>query len=240
MLPFTGRTSFAQLACIAGIACAAWQCLRCDGALQWAIRGHWDYARPVSKGLNILVVEPDAAKALEISEALQAHGWSDVTVIASNAELVPMLSQQDPDLILIDLANPDRDTLEHLSLMSDAKSRPVAMFVDHTDEAMTQAAIAAGVSAYVVNGLHKDRIKPVLETAIARFRVIQKMQTELDAAKRALIDRKMIERAKGLLMRARGITEDEAYTLLRKTAMGQGRKVSDVAAALVTAAELLQ
>lgn len=187
-----------------------------------------------------MVVEPDAAKALEISEALQAHGWSDVTVIASNAELVPMLSQQDPDLILIDLANPDRDTLEHLSLMSDAKSRPVAMFVDHTDEAMTQAAIAAGVSAYVVNGLHKDRIKPVLETAIARFRVIQKMQTELDAAKRALIDRKMIERAKGLLMRARGITEDEAYTLLRKTAMGQGRKVSDVAAALVTAAELLQ
>lgn len=194
----------------------------------------------MSKSLNILVVEPDASKAADITDALQAHGWSNVTVIGSNAELAPILTQQDPDLILIDLANPDRDTLEHLSLMSEAKTRPVAMFVDHTDEAMTKAAIDAGVSAYVVNGLHKNRVKPVLETAIARFQVIQKMQTELDAAKRALTDRKTIEKAKGLLMRARGISEDEAYNLLRKTAMGQGRKVADVAAALVTAADLLK
>ena len=194
----------------------------------------------MSSSLNILVVEPDASKALEITDALQANGWSDVTIIGSNAELAPILELQDPDLILIDLANPDRDTLEHLSLMSNAKSRPVAMFVDRTDDAMTKAAIAAGVSAYVVNGLDKDRIKPVLETAIARFQVIQKMQTELDAAKRALSDRKMIEKAKGLLMRARGISEDEAYNLLRKTAMSQGRKLSDVASALVTAADLLK
>ncbi len=189
--------------------------------------------------MNILVVEPDATRARAISDALQAHGWSDVTVIASTAQLAPILTQQDPDLILIDLANPDRDTLEHLGLMSGAKSRPVAMFVDHTDTAMTQAALAAGVSAYVVNGLDPARVKPVLETAIARFQVIQKMQAELDAAKRALSDRKMIERAKGLLMRARGLSEDEAYNLLRKTAMSQGRKLGDVAAALVTAADLL-
>jgi len=149
--------------------------------------------------------------------------------------------QQDPDIILIDLANPDRDTLEHLTLVSQARSRPVAMFVDHTDEVMTQAAISAGVSAYVVNGLQKDRIKPVLETAIARFGMIAKMQTELDdAAKQALTDRKTIDRAKGLLIRARGLSEDEAYSLLRKTAMDQGRKVIDVAQALVTASELLQ
>jgi len=198
------------------------------------------YACVMSKSLNILVVEPDASKARDITDALQAHGWSNVTVIASNAQLEPILNHHDPDLILIDLANPDRDTLEHLSLMSCAKSRPVAMFVDRTDEAMTKAAIAAGVSAYVVDGMDKDRIKPVLETAIARFQVIQKMQTELDAAKRALADRKMVERAKGLLMRARNISEDEAYNLLRKTAMGQGRKLSDVASALVTAADLLK
>jgi len=150
------------------------------------------------------------------------------------------VKRQDPDLILIDIANPDRDTLEHISLMSDAKSRPVAMFVDRTDDAMTKAAIAAGVSAYVVNGLHKDRVKPVLETAIARFQIIQKMPTELDAAKRALSDRKMIEKAKGLLMRARSLSEDEAYNLLRKTAMSQGRKLTDVASALVTSADLLK
>lgn len=194
----------------------------------------------VSKSLNILVVEPDASKAQEITDALQAHGWSNVTVIAANAQLAPILTQLDPDLILIDLANPDRDTLEHLSLTSQAKTRPVAMFVDHTDQAMTRAAIDAGVSAYVVGGLHRDRVKPVLETAIARFQLIQKMQTELTAAKRALTERKTIERAKGLLMRARAISEDEAYNLLRKTAMGQGRKVADVAEALVTAADLLK
>lgn len=194
----------------------------------------------MDNGLKILVVEPEAAKARDIIDALKDGGWSDVTVIASAGALVRTLKQQDPDIVLIDLANPDRDTLEHLSLVSNAKSRPVAMFVDHTDETMTQAAISAGLSAYVVNGLQKDRIKPVLETAIARFRMIEKMQSELDAAKRALSDRKTIDRAKGLLMRARQISEDDAYNLLRKTAMDQGRKVIDVAAALVTAADLLQ
>jgi response regulator NasT len=189
--------------------------------------------------LNILVVEPNADKALEISDALQENGWSDVTVIGLNADIAEAVASHNPDLILIDLTNPDRDTLEHLSMTSQAQSRPVAMFVDHTDDTMTKAAISAGVSAYVVNGLHTDRIKPVLETAIARFHMIQKMQTELFAAKRALSDRKMIDRAKGLVMRARGISENEAYNLLRTTAMSQGRKVADVAQALVTSADLL-
>ena len=190
--------------------------------------------------LTILVVEGDQTKAREIIDALTDDGWKNVSVIASAAALERTLTRQDPDIILIDLANPDRDTLEHLSLVSNARNRPVAMFVDHTDEAMTQAAISAGLSAYVVNGLQKDRIKPVLETAIARFGMIAKMQSELDAAKQALADRKTIDRAKGLLIRARDISEDEAYGLLRKTAMDQGRKVIDVATALVTAAELLQ
>ena len=189
--------------------------------------------------LNILVVEPNADKALEISDALQENGWSDVTGIGLNADIAEAVASHNPDLILIDLTNPDRDTLEHLSMTSQAQSRPVAMFVDHTDDTMTKAAISAGVSAYVVNGLHADRIKPVLETAIARFHMIQKMQTELVAAKRALSDRKMIDRAKGLVMRARGISENEAYNLLRTTAMSQGRKVADVAQALVTSADLL-
>ncbi len=192
------------------------------------------------KELKILVVEPDQSKAREIIAALKEGGWQDVTVLASAAAMERSLKQQDPDIILIDLANPDRDTLEHLSLVSNARSRPVAMFVDHSDEAMTQAAISAGLSAYVVNGLQMDRIKPVIETAIARFRMITKMQSELTAAKQALSDRKTIDRAKGILIRARKISEDEAYSLLRKTAMDQGRKVIDVATALVTAAELLQ
>ncbi|WP_278921966.1 MULTISPECIES: ANTAR domain-containing response regulator [Pseudophaeobacter] len=192
------------------------------------------------KDLNILVVEADHAKAQEILEALKEGGWTTATVIATTAALERTLTQQDPDIILIDLANPDRDTLEHLCFVSNARNRPVAMFVDQTDNAMTQAAISAGLSAYVVNGLQKDRIKPVLETAIARFSMIAKMQSELEAAKQALSDRKTIDRAKGLLISARNISEDEAYSLLRKTAMDQGRKVIDVATALVTAADLLQ
>lgn len=194
----------------------------------------------VHKELKILVVEPDQSKACEILGALKEGGWQDVTVLASAAAMERSLKQQDPDIILIDLANPDRDTLEHVSLVSNAKSRPVAMFVDHSDETMTQAAISAGLSAYVVNGLQMDRIKPVIETAIARFRMITKMQSELTAAKQALSDRKTIDRAKGILIRARKISEDEAYSLLRKTAMDQGRKVIDVATALVTSADLLQ
>ena len=194
----------------------------------------------VDSSLKILVVESDEVRAREIIDALKDGGWSDVLVIATSTTLERTLKQHNPDIVLIDLANPDRDTLEHLSLVSNARNRPVAMFVDHSDEVMTQAAIAAGLSAYVVNGLQKDRIKPVLETAIARFRMVAKMQSELDAAKQALTDRKTIDRAKGLLMRARKISEDDAYGLMRKTAMDQGRKVIDVALALVTAAELLQ
>jgi response regulator NasT len=198
------------------------------------------YAITMHPELNILVVEPDQPKARDIIAALRDVGCNDVTVISSAEGLERTLTQQDPDVILIDLAFPDRATLEHMSLVSKARTRPVAMFVDHTDESMTEVAISAGVSAYVVNGLRMDRIKPVLEVAIARFKVITKMQSDLDAAKQALLDRKTIDRAKGLLIRARQISEDEAYILLRKTAMNQGRKVIDVATALVTAAELLQ
>lgn len=194
----------------------------------------------MAQSIKIIVVEPNPDRARDIIDALNDGGWTDVTMIGTASQLDQSVRTENPDIILIDLANPDRDSLEHLSLVSNAHARPVAMFVDHSDEAMTQAAIAAGLSAYVVNGLQKDRIKPVLETAIARFNMLSKMRSELDAAKQALTDRKTIDRAKGLLMRARKISEDDAYGLLRKTAMDQGRKVIDVATALVTAAELLQ
>lgn len=189
--------------------------------------------------LKILLVGPESIKAREIAAALKEAGWSDVTVLCDLSKLTRAVQKQEPDIVLIDLACPDRVMLEHLSLASNAKARPVAMFVDHTDEAMTQAAIAAGLSAYVVNGLHKDRIKPVVETALARFEMTHNMQSELDAAKRALSERKTIDRAKGILMQARQIPEAEAYDLLRKTAMNRGRRVIDVATALVTSAELL-
>ncbi len=193
----------------------------------------------MDSALKILVVEPDTTRARDIIDALKDGGWANVMVVGDISALGRSLTQIDPDIVLIDIEHPDRDTLEHVSHVSDAKSRPVAMFVDRSDADLTHAAIGAGLSAYVVDGLQKNRIKPVLETAIARFKMMEQMRSELDAAKQALNDRKTIDRAKGLLMNARKITEEESYNLLRKTAMDQGRKVIEVAQALVTAADLL-
>jgi len=191
------------------------------------------------KDLRILVVEADHTKAKNIIDALLEAGWSDVHAIAELSGLEHSVLKHAPDIVLIDMENPDRDMLEHIGTASDTKSRAVAMFVDQTDTNLTQAALAAGVSAYVVDGLQMNRIKSVIETAIARFQIMRKMQSELDAAKQALEDRKTLDRAKGILMRRRSISEDEAYKLLRKAAMDQGRKVIDVAQALVTASDLL-
>lgn len=194
----------------------------------------------MNKRLKIVVVEENRERALEIIDGLHAGSWTDVTVIGETSALARTLAQAEPDLVLIGLANPSRDLLENLSLASGAETRPVAMFVDRSDDEMTHAAVDAGLSAYVVGDLNSERIKPVLETAIARFQMMSRMRAELDAAKTALAERKTIDRAKGLLMQARGISEDKAYALLRKTAMDQGRKVIEVAEALVTASDLLR
>ncbi len=193
----------------------------------------------MSENLRILVVEADPNRVRDIVDALNDAGWTDVMALAQISALDRTVKEFAPDIVLIDLAHPDRDTLEHITVATEADKRAVALFVDRTDDTLTQAALNAGVSAYVVDGLTMNRIKPVLETAIARFKVIRQMQSELDAAKQALEDRKTIDRAKGFLMRQRGLSEDEAYGLMRKTAMDQGRKVIDVATALVTAADLL-
>ncbi|MEP1793115.1 ANTAR domain-containing protein [Parasphingorhabdus sp.] len=186
-----------------------------------------------------MVVEPDADKVQHIIDALIEGGWQNVRALGSIEMLQKVINDFAPDIVLIDMANPDRDTLEHVIMVSDTQARAVALFVDQTDAGLTQAALTAGVSAYVVDGLHMHRIKPVLDTAIARFQMMRQMRSELDAAKQALTDRKTIDRAKGIVMRQRGVSEDEAYTLLRQAAMGQGRKIIDVAHALVTSADLL-
>ena len=193
----------------------------------------------IDRTLRILVVEQDQERARNIIDALIEAGWPNARAIGNTSRLEREIAAHTTDIVLIDLANPDRDTLEQIAVATESRERPVALFVDRTDEDLTQAALAAGVSAYVVDGLQMNRIRSVLETAIARFQIMRQMQSELDAAKRALGDRKTIDRAKGILMRQRALSEDQAYQLLRKTAMDQGRKVIDVAQALVTAADLL-
>jgi two-component system, response regulator / RNA-binding antiterminator len=194
----------------------------------------------MTRRLSIIVVEKDRDRAIMIVDGLREVGDHDVLVIADDLGLARRISERNPDLVLIDAGNPSRDAIEELTIASAPLQRPVAMFVDESDGALTKAAIEAGVSAYVVAGLSANRIKPVLDAAIARFHQMQKMRVELAETRRALEERKVIDRAKGIVMRAKGIGEDEAYALMRKAAMDQGRKLAEVAQALVTAAELLK
>lgn len=193
----------------------------------------------MQKKLVIVVVEPDADRAQSIVDGLTQLGQHDIRVLSEQSSLARQVEELRPDIVLIDIANPSRDILEEMALASRPTERTVAMFVDRSDEQLTRAAIEAGLSAYVVDGLRADRIKPILDAAIARFHMAQRMRAELAATRAALEERKIIDRAKAVLMRARGIDEDAAYGLLRKAAMDQGKRVGDIAQQLVMAAGLL-
>jgi len=189
--------------------------------------------------IRIVVVEQDRDRAIAIVDALKDACACDVLVVGDSSGLERKIAAYGPDIVLIDIDNPTRDMLEELTLASGPLERPVAMFVSGNSDGLAAAAIEAGVSACVVDGLAPARIKPVMDTAIARFAMVRQMRNELAETRRALEERKVIDRAKGLLMKAKGIDEDAAYALLRKTAMDRGRRVADVAEALVTAAGLL-
>lgn len=189
--------------------------------------------------LSIIVVEADRDRAIQIVDSLREAGFERIEVIAEVSGLAAKINAAEPDLVLIDMADPSRDMLEEMALASGPLDRPVAMFVDQSDDALTTAAIEAGVSAYVIDGMRPDRVKPVLDAAIARFQMFKRMRTELAETKRALEERKVIDRAKGMIMKARKVDEDEAYALLRKAAMDQGKRLADVAEALVSSVGLL-
>jgi response regulator NasT len=196
--------------------------------------------------LRILIIDENAVRAAILEEGLrEAHagdGGHGVTIVhvRDTIGLLPRIASVDPDVILIDLENPSRDTLEQMFQVSRLARRPIAMFVDKSDSATVQAAIDAGVSAYIVDGLRKERMKPILDVTISRFHAFDRLQSELSAAKSALEDRKIIDQAKAILMKQRNLSEEDAYVLLRRTAMNQNRKIGDLARSLVGAAALLE
>jgi two-component system, response regulator / RNA-binding antiterminator len=189
--------------------------------------------------MRIAIVDESAARAAVIAEGLAASGLTDVTVLIDRQGLVARLQELLPDVVLIDLANPRRDELEELFAVSRAISRPIAMFVDQADDSSIEAAIDAGVSAYVVDGMKPDRIRSVLDVAIKRFNAFARLRAELDDARGQLAERKAVDAAKALLMKKRGLDEPAAYAALRKAAMDSGRKIGDVADALLTAEKLM-
>jgi response regulator NasT len=190
--------------------------------------------------LSILVVDENRIRATIIEEGLREAGHRLVTVVHDVGMVARVIEVTVPDVVVIDLENPNRDRLEHFFSLSRVLQRPIAMFVDRSDSASIEAAVAAGVSAYVVDGLKKERVKPILDMAVSRFNAFSRLTRELEAARNELGDRKIIDQAKAILLRTRGLAEADAYALLRRTAMNQNRRIVDIAQSLVTAATLLE
>jgi response regulator NasT len=188
--------------------------------------------------LTILVIDETPARAQILEDGLRDAGHVSVVRLETTHELLRRVFEIDPDVILIDLASPSRDALEQMFQVSRTVKRPVAMFVDQSDTAMIEAAVDAGVSAYIVDGLKKERVKSILDMTVSRFNAFDRLTSELQRARDELAERKLIERAKGILMKSKGITEEEAYGLLRRTAMNEKTKLADIARSVVTAAQL--
>ncbi|MEA2907141.1 MAG: two-component system, response regulator / RNA-binding antiterminator [Alphaproteobacteria bacterium] len=194
----------------------------------------------MDSSLKIVIVDESPVRAAILEDGLREAGYGNVLRIEATANLLARVYAIDPDVILIDLENPSRDVLEQMFQVSRVVKRPVAMFVDQADSASIQASVDAGVSAYIVDGLKKERIKSILDLCISRFNAFSRLQTELEQTKTALEERKVIDRAKGILMKAKNLTEESAYALLRKTAMNENRKIAEIAQAVITAAELFK
>src|SRR6267154_998730 len=194
----------------------------------------------VEQSPKIVIVDESPIRAAILVEGLREAGFTGVTHISEMHNLLARIYALDPDVILIDLENPSRDVLEQMFQVSRAVRRPIAMFVDQSDAASIQASVDAGVSAYIVDGLKKERIKPILDLCISRFNAFSRLQGELDQAKGALEERKVIDRAKGILMKLKKISEEDAYALLRKTAMNEHKKIVEIAQSVLTTAEMFK
>jgi response regulator NasT len=189
---------------------------------------------------RVLIVDQNLARATILEEGLREAGYRDLIVVRDMQNLMRRILDEEPDVILIDLENPNRDVLEQMFQVSRVVQKPVAMFVDSADRDTIEAAIEAGVSAYVVDGLRKERVRAIVEMSVSRFRAFEKLRIELDETRRQLADRKVIDRAKGILMKQRGLGEEAAYEAMRKAAMDGNLRLADVAQSVITAAGLLK
>lgn len=189
--------------------------------------------------MRIAIIDTSSSRAAIIVDGLREAGLTDVVPIDPASALLAQLERAHPEVVLVNLENPGRDLLEDYFAMSRALARPIAMFVDQSDEAATAAAVDAGVSAYIVDGLTKQRIKPVIDLAVRRFQAFARLQEELREARSALADRTAVDKAKAILMNRRGLDEPAAYALLRSHAMSSNRRIAEVAEAIVTSNALL-
>lgn len=189
--------------------------------------------------LRVLLVDDDQERRTLLQDALDSAGFAVVIGSAPGRDLVDVVRRVQPDVIVIDVDSPDRDTLENMCCIARDVPRPVVMFTHDEDTQKMRAAIRAGVSAYVVGSIASERVKPIVDVAVVRFEQHQALRRELEQAKVSLAERKVIDRAKGMLMRQRQCDEEAAYRALRKLAMDRNRRLVDVAQSVLDAAELL-
>lgn len=194
----------------------------------------------VPSQLRFLIIDSNPARADVVQRGLHDFGGAAVTVVARNGDLAAQLRTHNPDVAVVSLDAPDRPMIDQLRAAGRETPRPIILFVQSSDEGLMREAVAAGVSGYVVDGLAPERVKFVVDVAMARFEATEGLRRELEEAKTTLADRKIIDRAKGILMKTRSMSEDEAYKALRKLAMDQGRKLSDVAQTVVSVSDLLK
>lgn len=189
--------------------------------------------------LRVLVIDESESRAGEICAGLALSGHQVAALLPSCLDLAARIEEIRPDIILIQTEAPSRDTLEHLAVAHETLPRPVVMFAKKSDARMIRKALKAGVSAYIVDGLSPQRLEPIMDVAIARFEEYQSLRQELGVATKKLADRVVVDRAKGILMKARGLDEDAAYKALRKLAMDRAKPLAEVAGEVVDMAKLL-
>ena len=189
--------------------------------------------------MRVVIVDESAARASVIEEGLATIDNCEIFSVTERRGLLARISEIEPDVVLIDLGNPSRDVLEEYFAVSRALDRPIAMFVDESDDESIAASVDAGVSAYVVDGLASRRIKPVLDLTMRRFRAFSRLEADLAEARGELAERKTIDKAKRILMDSRNLSEPEAYAELRRKAMSSNRRIAAIAEAIVTANELI-
>ncbi len=206
------------------------------------------------EALRIVVVAPDlvvtdpeddhalsqAKRSRALRIGLLENGFNLIATLPADVFLADRIAQLQPDLIIVDAESEARDALEHVVFATRDARRPIVMFTDDSDTSHVKDAVAVGVSAYIVDGLASSRIKPILDVAMARFEYEERLRLERDQARSDLQDRTLIDRAKALLIKHQGLTEDQAFAKLRKVAMDKGLKLGEVAQRTLDMADLLK
>lgn len=195
--------------------------------------------KPNTPALKVLLVDEEPGRAAILERALLDAGYVLVSRLSSADRLAEHVAVSQPDIVIVDIDSPDRDCLENMALLSRSNPKPVIMFSDEYNEDTIASAIKAGVSAYVTDGMNPERVRPIVQVAVARFREYQALKNELQKTRDQLADRKLIDKAKGLLMKHRNFNEDEAYHAMRKLAMERNQRLVDTARNVIEVFEML-